>query len=157
TWRRLSCLWSFSVLLLLVTAGSARADFMDLVRRVPESANTMILIDVERMLMSPIAMKEKWRDKIKAAHEEPVHFPANSKGYLLATKLNFVSAFENLWDVALIETITDLALPYLAKMEGGYLDKVEGQEIAYSPRNAFFVSLKPTIVGVSFPANRQDL
>jgi hypothetical protein len=31
------------------------------------------------------------------------------------------------------------------------------QQVAYSPRNAFFVSLTPKIVGVSFPANRQDL
>ena len=42
-------------------------------------------------------------------------------------------------------------------MEGGYLDTVEGQQVAFSPRNAFFVSFKPTILGVSFPANRQDL
>jgi hypothetical protein len=147
----------FSVLVLLLAAGSARADFADLVRRVPDSANTMILIDVERMLMSPIAMKEKWLDKVKSSQGESLHFPTNSKRYLLASKLNFVSEFEDLWDVALVETINDVALPFLAKMEGGYLDKVEGQEVAYSPRNAFFVSLKPTIVGVSFPANKQDL
>ena len=76
---------------------------------------------------------------------------------MLASKLNFVADFENLWDVALIETTSDVSLPYLAKMEGGYLDKVEGQQVAFSPRNAFFVSFKPTILGVSFPANRQDL
>ena len=58
---------------------------------------------------------------------------------------------------ALIETTNDVSLPYLSKMEGGYLDTVEGQEVAFSPRNAFFVSFKPTILGVSFPANRQDL
>jgi hypothetical protein len=157
TWRQLTRGWSISVVLLLVAAGSAAADYMDLVRRVPDSANTMILIDVERMLMSPIAMKEKWLDKIKTSQGESLHFPSNSKRYLLASKVNFVSQFENLWDVALIETINDVALPFLVKMEGGYLDKVEGQEVGYSPRNAFFVSLKPTIVGVSFPANKQDL
>ena len=65
--------------------------------------------------------------------------------------------FRDLWDVALIETTSDVSLPYLAKTEGGYLDTVEGQQVAFSPRNAFFVSFKPTILGVSFPANRQDL
>ena len=40
----------------------ASANYMELLRRVPDSANTLIMIDVERMLMSPIAMKEKWRD-----------------------------------------------------------------------------------------------
>ena len=59
--------------------------------------------------------------------------------------------------LALIETTSDISLPYLAKMEGGYLDTVEGQEVAFSPRNAFFVQFKPRILGLSFPANRQDL
>jgi hypothetical protein len=57
----------------------------------------------------------------------------------------------------MIETTSDVSLPYLSRMEGGYLDKIEGQEVAFSPRNAFLVSFKPTILGVYFPANRQDL
>ena len=76
---------------------------------------------------------------------------------MLASKLDFVGDFDDLWDIALIETIEPVSLPFLAKSEGGYLDTLEGQEVAFSPRNAFFVSFKPTILGVSFPANRQDL
>jgi hypothetical protein len=76
---------------------------------------------------------------------------------MLASKLNFVSDFENIWDAALIETIDEVSLPFLAKSEGGYLDQVGGVEVAYSPRNAFFVQYKPTILGVYFPANKQDL
>jgi hypothetical protein len=76
---------------------------------------------------------------------------------MLASKLNAVENFEDLWDVALIESIDTVSMPYLSKMEGGYLDSVEGQQVAYSRRNAFFVSLTPKIVGVSFPANRQEL
>ena len=145
------------VVILLMATGQASANYYELLRRVPDSANTIILIDVERMLMSPIAMKEKWRDKGNSSEGETLHFPINSERYMLASKLDFVSNFENLWDVALIETTSDVSLPYLAKTEGGYLDTVEGQEVAFSPRNAFFVSFKPTILGVSFPANRQDL
>ena len=130
---------------------------MELLRRVPESANTLIMIDVERMLMSPIAMKEKWRDKANSSEES--RSTSRSTRSATCSRRSSTSSrdFENLWDVALIETISPVSLPYLSKMEGGYLDKVEGQQVAYSPRNAFFVSLKPTILGVSFPANRQDL
>jgi hypothetical protein len=154
---RLAYPWLLSVLVLLVAAGSAEASFMELLRRVPDSANTLILIDVERMLMSPIAMKEKWRDKANSSQGERLHFPIEAVRYMLASKLDFVSDFEDIWDAALIETTSDVSLPYLSKMEGGYLDTVEGQQIAFSPRNAFFVSFKPTILGVMFPANRQDL
>ena len=95
--------------------------------------------------------------KANSAGGESLHFPVNAVRYMLASKLNYVSNFDNVWDIALIETTSEVSLPYLSKMEGGYLDTVEGQQVAFSPRNAFFVSLKPTILGVSFPANRQDL
>ena len=107
--------------------------------------------------MSPIAMKEKWRDKVNSSRGGTLHFPIDAVRYLLASKLDFVSDFEDIWDAALIETVSDVSLPYMSKMEGGYLDTLEGQQVAFSPRNAFFVSFKPTILGVSFPANRQDL
>jgi hypothetical protein len=143
--------------MLLAAAGSGAANYYELLRKVPDSANTLIMIDVERMLMSPIAMREKWRDTANASRGEPLHIPINAERYMLASKLNFVSNFENVWDVALIETTSDVSLPYLSKREGGYLDTVEGQEVAFSPRNAFFVSFKPTVLGVAFPANKQDL
>jgi hypothetical protein len=141
----------------LATAASASANYYGLLRRVPDSANAIILIDAERMLMSPIAMREKWRDRANTPEAGTIHFPVNAERYMLAAKLDFVSNFEDIWDVGLIEATSDVSLPYLSKMEGGYLEKVEGHEVAYSPRNAFFVSFEPTILGVSFPANRQDL
>ena len=100
---------------------------MELLRRVPDSANTLIMIDVERLLMSPIAMKEKWRDKANSSDGEPFHFPVNAERYMLASKVDYVSSFDDVWDTALIETTSDISLPYLSKMEGGYLDTVEGQ------------------------------
>ncbi len=141
----------------LVATGSASANYYDLLQRVPDSANALIMIDVERMLMTPVAMKEKWRDRANSIEGPALHFPIESERYMLASKLNFVSNFENIWDVALIETTGDVSLPYLARKEGGYLDTVEGLQVAYSLRNAFIVSYKPTLLGVYFPANKQDL
>ncbi len=76
---------------------------------------------------------------------------------MLASRLDFVGNFEDQGDIFLIETPDGISLPYLAKTEGGYLDTIDGQEVAFSPRNAFFVPFKPNILGVSFPANRQEL
>jgi hypothetical protein len=156
---RLAFRWLISAFLLFVATGTAYANYnyMELLRRVPDSANTLIMIDVERMLMSPIAMKEKWRDKANSSDGEPLHFPVNAERYMLASKVDYVSSFDDVWDAALIETTSDISLPYLSKMEGGYLDTVEGQQVAFSPRNAFLVLFKPRILGLSFPANKQDL
>jgi hypothetical protein len=158
TWSRLAFRWLLSIFLLLVATEMASANYMELLRRIPDSANTLIMIDVERMLMSPIAMKQKWRDKANSPQGEPIHFPVNAERYMLASKVDYVSnSFEDVWDAALIETTSDISLPYLSKAEGGYLDTLEGQQIAFSPRNAFLVQFKPRILGLSFPANRQDL
>jgi hypothetical protein len=145
-----------TVTILFLATGQAAANYYELLRRVPESCNTIILIDVERMLMSPVAMREKWRDK---GNSEGValHFPINAVRYMLASKIDFIVNLADQGDVALIETAEGVSVPYLARTEGGYLDTVDGQEIAYSPRDAFFVSFKPNILGVSFPANRQEL
>ena len=43
--------------------------------------------------MSPIAMKEKWRDKANTSQGEPLHFPINAERYMLASKLDFVVEF----------------------------------------------------------------
>jgi hypothetical protein len=149
--------WFLISLMVLATPGPASANFYELLRRVPDSANTLILIDVEQMLMSPIAMREKWREKINASEGPPLHFPVNSKRCLLASKLDFTTDFQSQWDIAMIETIEGVSLPMLSRSEGGYLETVENQEVAYSPRNAFIVAFRPTILGVFFPANRQDL
>jgi hypothetical protein len=144
------------ILCLLFSASQASANYYDLLRRVPDSSNTIILIDVERMLMSPIAMREKWREK-GTSDGARLHFPMDAVRYMLASKLDFVGDLEDRENVALIETPEGVSLPYLARAEGGYIDKFDDQEIMFSPRNAFFVSFKPNILGVSFPANRQEL
>ena len=154
---RLANRWLLSLFMLLVATGIASANYLELLRRVPESANTLIMIDVERMLMSPIAMKEKWREKANSADAESLHFPINAERYMLASQVNYVSNLDDVWDAALIESTSDISLPHLSKMEGGYLDTVEGQQVAYSPRNAFLVLFKPRILGLSFPANRQEV
>ena len=64
---RLPYRWLISVFIVLTASGMAPANYMELLRRVPDSANTLIMIDVERLLMSPIAMKEKWRESANSS------------------------------------------------------------------------------------------
>ena len=41
------------------------------------------------MLMSPIAMKEKWRDNANSSQGESLHFPINAERYMLASKVDY--------------------------------------------------------------------
>ena len=39
------------------------AQYEQLLNRVPNDANTLIIIDVERLLSAPLAVQEKWKGK----------------------------------------------------------------------------------------------
>jgi hypothetical protein len=68
--RRLACRWLSSAVLLFMATGSATANYYELLRRVPDSANAIILIDVERMLMSPIAIeRDTQRNAVRVGTE----------------------------------------------------------------------------------------
>src|SRR5262249_18077701 len=45
----------------------------------------------------------------------------------------------------------------LAQLENGSLDRVAGQEVVLSPRDAYFVEIAPRTLGLMQPANRQEL
>jgi hypothetical protein len=136
-------------------AGSRAGDY-DLVKRAPAGANALILIDVEGLASSPVAVREKWREKKLAAAAGLPELPRDARALLLASKLDDANGFESQWDVGLEELKYGVVMETLAKAEGGYVDDVEGLPAAYSPRGAHFVSLTPQILGVMFPANRQE-
>ena len=141
-------------LVMLAPLASVRANYYELLRRVPESANTIIMIDVERLLMSPIAMKRNGAKSPMPPKDGCFTFhptrcaacsPRSSTSCAISTTCGI-----SRWS----RRPNRFRCPTWLKAEGGYIDNLEGQEIAFSPRDAFFVSLKPNILGVSFPANR---
>jgi hypothetical protein len=138
-------------------AAPASANDFDLLLRAPDSANALILIDVEQLLMSPLSLREKWKESQVTGQRPAIAFAPDAKGMLLVSKVNWVGQLETVWDTALIEMTHEASIPAIARAEGGYVDKVEGRDTAFSPRDAFMVNVAPRILGVMFPANRQDL
>jgi hypothetical protein len=49
-----------SAALVLAVAGPAAAQFRELAGRVPNSANALVLLNVEKILQSPKAVAEGW-------------------------------------------------------------------------------------------------
>src|SRR5262249_46242406 len=50
----------------LIAPASARAvsvKYGELLKRIPEHANAMVLVDVDGLLNSPLGQREKWRDR----------------------------------------------------------------------------------------------
>jgi hypothetical protein len=154
-WRRVLLAVAATAVLAAFAAGS-RAGDDDLVKRAPAGANALILIDVDGLSRSPVAVRERWREKKLAAAAGLPELPRDARALLLASKVDGANGFDSQWDVGLVEMKYGVVMETLAKAEGGYVDDVEGLPAAYSPRGAHFVSLTPQILGVMFPANRQE-
>jgi hypothetical protein len=67
----------------------AYGGFTEMTRRVPRDANVIMYMDVERLLASPMAASEKWKDKQAADyHTRPFSVPPAVTRFLRAAVVN---------------------------------------------------------------------
>src|SRR5262245_29542892 len=79
-----------AVICTLIAAGQATAQYGDLVRRIPNTANTIVLLNVEAAESSALGVKEGWRE----SHEKQfaaglVLVPPQSTKFVMAAQLDF--------------------------------------------------------------------
>ena len=144
-----------ALLLVLAVASVSAADVGQLLARIPGEANALVVIDVEKLMNSPLAKKEGWKQKLADAFEnKPVVVLPGTKRVAMASFVDSVSGDSN-WEVSVMELDTPPDIKAIAKAEQGYVDTVGEKTAAWSPINAYFVQLEPNIMGVVCPANRQ--
>jgi hypothetical protein len=148
---------SLSLLLGLGAASVARGDAFELLLpKVPATANAVVMIDVERTLASPLAQKEGWGKKLELAYvSRPIYLPPEASKLVMAAALEPNNDFLRHWEMAVMELSDPLSMRSIARSEGGYVDKIRNVEVAWTPSNAYFVSLSDRELGVVFPADRQ--
>ena len=135
-----------------VTAGP----FDKLLTKVPAGANVLVLIDVDATLESPVAQKEGWGKQLELSYvNRPIFLPPEASKLALAASLHSNSNFSRRWELATMELAEPLSMRSIARSEGGYLDKINGAAAAWTPSDAYFVSLGDRELGVMFPAERQ--
>ena len=149
---------AFVSLIVLLSSGSAEAQgrFDDLLRRIPASANALMVIDVKAVHSSPLAVKEGWNDRHQAAYvKKPFILSPESDRLVLAAQMNPNRNFEQAWELAVMSLTESLSMNSIARAEGGYVDKIAGLSAAWTPSDAYFVSFEPKTMGVMHPAHRQ--
>ena len=68
-----------------------------------------------------------------------------------------LDSFEPVWEVSLCELKRVPTADRLAETEGGYVDRIAGKALAWSPRKVYFLPLDESHLAVMEPANRQLL
>lgn len=130
--------------------------FEDLLTKVPPTANAVVLVDVANTLSSPLAQKEGWGKKLELAYvDRPIFLPPEADKLVTAAALQPGADYLRLWELAVMDLADPLSMRSIARSEGGYVDTIQGLQAAWTPSDAYFVSLSERQLGVLFPAERQ--
>ena len=130
--------------------------FESLAARIPREANALVLIDVEQTLKSPLAQKQGWAAKLQTAYvNRPVFLPPEAKKLALGAALQSADEFTPTWEIAVMELATPASVSAIARAEGGYLDDVNGVQVAVTPDDAAFAGVGGNVLAAVQPAERQ--
>lgn len=153
--RRGVCL--LSIVLFSLFTNVAAAQFGDLVYRVPDHANTVVVLNVQKILASPLAKRENWRGMQEQAFSAGLTIlPPQANYFLMAAEMDY-EFMQASWEMAMSQTSYDTSLPQIAAKYGGTIDRFDRRGAVRLPDDAYLVQFGKTLVGVMRPANRQSV
>src|SRR5262249_48209725 len=129
----------------------------ELLKRLPEAANVMLLVDVDGLLNSPLGQREKWREKAASRPTGILGLSADASKVVVAAGIDLETLVER-WTPGMVQTRSnppDLAV--LAGREGGFVEQLETMNVAWSPRGFYLFTFPGQIIGFVVPADRQLL
>lgn len=146
-----------ALVLSLVLASAASAQFAELTKKIPASANVAVFLNAEKLMTSPVAIKEDWASKRDKAFASGVSFlPPDAKHAVLAMELD-LQTWVPMWESAVIDLDHQPDLNQVVAMTGGAPDTIEGYSVVALPSDAYLVKFGPSTGSFMAPANRQSV
>jgi hypothetical protein len=145
-------------LLLLFGAVSAQtlSSFDDMLAKVPATANALAVVNVDAILKSPVAVREGWEKKQETQYQAATGtLPPGLRYAVLAAQLQ-TNPMRNAWEIGLGLSKSAFSVDQMAKRNQGAIDNIGGKQAIRTARNTYLVELAPRLVGMMFPANRQE-
>ena len=134
-----------------------RAQYADLLRRIPDGANTLAVINAETLFASPLATAEKWREEsAQRFSKKAVLLPPSALRLVMAANLD-LGSMRPTWRTALMHLKQEPDLSRLIRERGGLPDTFENYRAVALPRDAVLVLFDKQTVGMMSPANRQQI
>lgn len=144
-----------SVVLLGLSLSNASAQMAELARQIPSSANAVAIIDVQKLMASPIAVRDKWADHRNNAFASGFSIlPPDAKQAVLAMQVD-LQMWVPLWEAALLELDHEPVIERVAAMTGGTADVIQERQVVGLQDDAFVLKLDKTRAAFMAPANRQ--
>ena len=143
--------------LLSVFAIEAQAQFGTLALRIPNDANTIFVLNADKILNSQLAKADNWREQRERAAAAGLSIlPASADQFIMAAKMD-LEFMQPIWEVALVKVRYEPNMAQLAAKWGGAIDRVEGRSAMITPDDAYVVKLSDSSIGAMKPANRQQV
>jgi hypothetical protein len=143
------------VALLVSLAPPVQAQFAELAAKIPATANAIVLLDGEKLLASPLAVREGWKQRYEHSFAAGLaSIPPDTQRMVLAAQLDY-EYMKPAWEVAVADLARPRALADIARAAKGTLDSINNAPAVALRDNAYLVTLGPQSLGVMAPANRQ--
>lgn len=144
-----------TAILLAVAPSQAATPYDNLLSRVPENANILLVFDSEALQKSPLAVREEWsKNYKKSALGGMFGAPPHLQRVVIAAQINHAT-LENEWETAICKLRYDVKLEDVRESVKGVRDSVGGREIILTPQNSFLIPFSGSELGMMRPANRQ--
>jgi hypothetical protein len=131
--------------------------YSELLRRVPEVSNVIMLVDVDGLLDSPFGKQEGWREQAKDISRAGLGLLDDVSKLAVATQLD-LRDLDMDWKVGMATMRGALPdLESLAKHNGGFVEQIATQKAAWTPRGFYFLTFPPQILAFVEPDDRQLL
>jgi len=141
-------------LALLGLMPTCRADggpYQDLLRRLPDSSNILVVMDVPA-LRSALGVAPG--TSLMAADVSSL--PVMASKFVMGAKVD-MSQRTHVWSVALAELKGSMSIQDVAKAENEQVDQFAGYSVVPTPRGGYFVEVAKNVLGVRSPGDRQEL
>jgi hypothetical protein len=143
--------------LVLAVIEPAHAQFDQLVTKVPSTTNAIVLLDGQRLMASPLATKEGWKEKYEQAFAAGlVSIAPDTQHMILASQMDF-QYMRPLWELAIADFGDEHSIAEIARHTKGTIDTVGDLPAVMLRDDSYCVQLGAKRLGVMAPANRQSV
>jgi hypothetical protein len=154
---RTLCLSIAGGLLGLVLPRPAVAQFEALAAKVPSTANAIALLDAQRIMASPIAQQEGWKERYAQAFASGmVSISPDTRHMVIAAQIDF-QTMQPQWEVALAEFSEEHSIAEITRVTQGTPDQFGELPAVLLSDDSYCVQLATNRLGVMGPANRQTV
>ena len=143
--------------MLCFSAQACWAQFEGMKGRLPSDTNSLILINAEKILGSPVADRGRWEARVKAAHDAGISgLPPDASELVLAGRIDLEFG-QSVWELALAKLRAERDVSSVAQRFGGTMDEIDGRSAVRLPNDLYVVQIHSKMLGSYAPANRQDV